>query len=160
MGYWGYKGLESDDGLDIRDFTLGKNIPENCEFKLSEILTLMKKEGDLKDFNDEGIQISYDTYVIALVELFFMFNDNGKFDFGATDEKDSCYKLNGIKKFTADKKSLQFLHEYLVNIKNDIYENKKNHEIIEAIRDSELWDVWQSHLNELIKRLEKEINNI
>ncbi len=49
MGAWGYKALESDEGLDVVDF-LEEHIPENLEFRLSEIIADMKADGFLRRF--------------------------------------------------------------------------------------------------------------
>jgi hypothetical protein len=159
MGAWGYEALESDDGLDVKDF-LEENIPENFEFKLSEIITLMK--GNLLGKNITDIDFKYDNTAMAIVELYFLFKDNGKFSF-YYDEEDEDYggkTLNVIKAFTADKKSLKYLLKYLTEIKNEIPDEEGEHEIVELWKDSEEWENWQKHLNNLIDKLQTEINGL
>jgi hypothetical protein len=149
MGAWGIKALESDIGLDVIDF-LEENIPKNYEFKLSGIIKILKDTGLLgKDFTD--IDSLYDNTAIAVAELYFMFKDTGKIDYENDDETKS---LKNIKAFTADKKSLKYVYKYLMDIKNEVPDKDGEREIVELWRESNYWDEWENHLNELIKRME------
>ncbi|MFF2797484.1 hypothetical protein [Lysinibacillus xylanilyticus] len=55
MGAWGYKPLESDEGLDVVDF-LEDYIHSNLEsnhLELSEVINAMKREGFFGESFDE-----------------------------------------------------------------------------------------------------------
>ncbi|MDR1961939.1 MAG: DUF4259 domain-containing protein [Gracilibacteraceae bacterium] len=69
MGAWGYEALESDEGLDVIDL-LKENIPDNLEYKLSDIISLMK--GNLLGDTMEDIDFLYDNTAIAIAELYFV----------------------------------------------------------------------------------------
>ena len=143
--------------MDVLDF-LEENIPENFEFRLSEILPLMKQDG-LLGKNFEDIDFLYDSCAIALAELFFMFKDNGKYDFPIVfhEEEDSYGTLSDIKSFTADKNSLEYLWKCLTDIKDEVPDTNGRREIVDLWRKSDEWENWQNNLNGLIERIKKEI---
>ena len=51
MGAWGYKPLESDEGLDVVDFLEDyiQNNAESNHIELSEVINAMKREVFLKE---------------------------------------------------------------------------------------------------------------
>ncbi|WP_078129858.1 DUF4259 domain-containing protein [Leptospira alexanderi] len=147
MGSWGIKALESDEGLDVVGF-LKENISDDFEFKLSEIIQLMK--GGLLGNHFEKIDLLYDNSAMALAELYFMFKDKGKLDFGNDDDNDEK-SLCDIRSFAADKNSLQYILKYLMDIKNEISDKDGIREIIELWQDSDSWEDWKNHLKDLFK---------
>jgi hypothetical protein len=98
MGSWGIKALESDAGLDVIDF-LKEHIPENYNLKFSEIITELKRKLLGETFDD--IDYLYDNTAMALVELYFMFKDNGELAYDDENEKKSLRK--NIKKLRRTK---------------------------------------------------------
>jgi hypothetical protein len=151
MGAWGIKALESDNGLDVTD-VLRENIPEDGEFELPKIIQLLKDEGLLaKDFRD--IDFLYDNTAMALTELYLMFQDAGEIDYGGNDEDDEAKSLKRITSFMADKDSLGYVLKCLMDIKNEAPDKDGEREIVELWRDSNHWEEWRKHLDELIKRI-------
>jgi len=151
MGSWGYKALESDGGLDVIDF-LEENIPQNYEFKLSVIIELMKKNGF---FGTSKNEMDLTNGAIALAELYYMFKDNGRFTFEC--DLDNEKTLNDIKSFSAEKNSLEYLLECLLDIKKEITGENEMSDIVELWHDPKDWENWQNNLNELITKLKREI---
>jgi hypothetical protein len=151
MGSWGIKALESDTGLDVIDF-LKEHIPNDLALKFSEIISVMK--GQLLGKNIDEIDFLYDNTAIALAELYFMFKDTGKLNYEDNNNEKS---LKNIKTFTADKESLECILKYLVDIKNNVPDEDGEREIVEIWKESNSWEEWQNHLNELIKRINEEI---
>ena len=155
MGAWGYKALDSDEGLDVIDF-LQNNIPKDYNLKLSKIISQMK--GDLlgKDFED--IDFLYDNTAISIAELYFMFKDKRKLNY--TNEDDKTKSLKNIKTFIANKSSLKYLLKLLRDIKNEIPDEDGEREIIVLWKDSKEWKNWEKNLNKIIERMEEEIRGL
>ena len=155
MGAWGYKALDSDEGLDVIDF-LQDNIPKDYNLKLSKIISQMK--GDLlgKDFED--IDFLYDNTAISIAELYFMFKDKRKLNY--TNEEDKTKSLKNIKTFIASKSSLKYLLKLLRGIKNEIPDEDGEREIIVLWKDSKEWKNWGKNLNKIIERMEEEIRGL
>jgi hypothetical protein len=125
MGAWGYKALESDEGLDVVDF-LENNIPKDYNLKLSKIISQMK--GDLLGKNFKDIDFLYDNTAIAIAELYFMFKDTGKLNY--ENENDNTKSLINIRSFTANKSSLKYLLRLLKDIKNEVPDKDGEREIV------------------------------
>jgi hypothetical protein len=157
MGSWGYKALDSDNGLDVIDF-LEDNIPKDYNLKLSKIISQMKGKLLGKDFDD--IDFLYDNTVMALAELYFNFKDKRKLNY--KNEDDKTKSLTNIISFSANKSSLNYLLKILNKIKKEIPNENTEHEIILLWKDSKegYWKKWERHLNKLIERLIDEINNL
>jgi hypothetical protein len=148
MGSWGIKALESDNGLDVID-CLEEFISGNNEFKLPEIINFLKSNGLLgEDFTE--IDFLYDNTAMAVAELYLMFKDTGKLDYTNDDETRSLEK--NIKSFPADKESLEYILQYLMDIKNEVPDADGEREIVELYNE----EIWQNHLDELIKRINEE----
>ena len=157
MGAWGYKALESDEGLDVVDFMseyISKKPEQQIELTLSELVASMKVDGFFGKNFDE-IEFFYDHSAMALAELYFNFQDNGELEYDNEYEHRNLRKR--IKSFTADKISLEFLRQYLVDIRDEKPEKYGGREIVELWRESKDWDNWKANLMFLIERLEKEI---
>ena len=148
MGSWGYMALESDNGLDVIEF-LNENIPNDLNFKLSEIISDFK--GELLGESFDDIDFLYDNTAIAIAELYFMFKDTNKLDF---DDDDKEMSLKNIITFTANKDSLEYILKYLMDIKNNVPDKKGGREIVELNIDNKEWN---NHLDELILRMNEEI---
>jgi hypothetical protein len=133
-------------GVSVVDLLMG-NIPENLEFKLSEIITLIKNEGGF----GEDIYEDVDTRAIDITELYFMFKE----DYEQFNSYLNENGITGIKKITADNSSLEFLLDYLIYIKDESVPGEEidDEEIKEEIRASESY----KHLCELIEKIKKEI---
>ncbi|MFB6366174.1 DUF4259 domain-containing protein [Paenibacillus elgii] len=153
MGSWGYKALESDEGLDVVDF-LEDYIQNHLDFnhlKLSKIVIAMKNHGFFGETFDD-IDFFYDNSAMALAELYIMYLDNGKFcNIGSEFVK--------VHSFTADEESLKFILRYLTDIRDEVKDADGIREIVELRRDSTSWSEWKSNLELLVNRVEKEITN-
>ncbi|MCL2873063.1 MAG: DUF4259 domain-containing protein [Betaproteobacteria bacterium] len=153
MGAWGYKALESDEGLELIYFLKKKFTDANPDWKLSEIIKALKDEGFFGE-TFEDVDFLFDTDAIALTELYFEFLDNKKFD----DKYDESGSFNKIRSFGSDANSLSFLLRYLKDIRDEVPDEDGIREIIELWKDSESFDKWKTHLLSLIDRLQKTIN--
>lgn len=153
MGAWGYKALESDEGLDVVDFLQGyvQNHLDSNHLKLSEIVTTMKNSGFFGETFDD-IDFFYDTSAMALAELYLMYLDTGRF-------YDAESEFIKVRSFTADEESLKFILRYLTDIRDEVPDADNIREIVELWRDSESWSEWKSNLEFLISRIEKEVTN-
>ncbi|MBH5316328.1 DUF4259 domain-containing protein [Paenibacillus sp. GSMTC-2017] len=152
MGSWGIKALESDEGLDVIDF-LQDNIPDHLSLELTELITLMKEEGLLGKSMAE-IDFYYDNTAMALAELYLMFQETGKLDYGHEDEKKS---LLTIRSFVADAESLRLILHYLTDIRDEVQDEDGIREIVELWRDSPSWEAWREYLEQLIIKIEERI---
>ncbi|MGG1663369.1 DUF4259 domain-containing protein [Brevibacillus sp. NRS-1366] len=153
MGAWGYKALESDEGLDVVDFLQDyiQNHLDSDHLKLSEVVTAMKNRGFFGESFDE-IDFFYDTSAMALAELYFMYLDTGKF-------YDAENEFGKVRSFTADEESLKFILRYVTDIRDEVTDADSIREIVELWRDSKSWSEWKDNLEFLIHRVEKEITN-
>ncbi|MGE7915752.1 DUF4259 domain-containing protein [Lysinibacillus xylanilyticus] len=150
MGAWGYKPLESDEGLDVVDFledyihTLQSN-----HMELSEVINAMKQEGFFGESFDE-VDFFFDISAMALAELYVMYLDTGKLN-DAEDEFEKIHSIN------ADEESLKFIVRYLTDIRDEVPDADGIREIVELWRESECWTEWKSNLEFLLNRVEKEM---
>ncbi|BFH63371.1 hypothetical protein PAJ34TS1_39630 [Paenibacillus azoreducens] len=154
MGSWGYKALESDEGLDVVDFLQDyiQNHLHSNHLKLPEIVTVMKDRGFFGE-NFDDIDFFFDNSAMALAELYVMYLDNGKL----YDAEDEFGKVNS---FTADEESLKFILRCLTDIRDEVPDADGMREIVELRRDSESWTEWKSNLEFLIHRFEQEIASL
>ncbi|OXS74427.1 hypothetical protein B1B04_09975 [Lysinibacillus sp. KCTC 33748] len=151
MGAWGYKPLESDEGLDVVDF-LEDYIHSNLEsnhLELSEVINAMKRKGFFGESFDD-IDFLFDISAMALAELYVMYLDTGKLN----DAEDKFEKIHSI---NADEESLKFILRYLTDIRAEVPDADGIREIVEIWRESECWIEWKSNLEFLFSRVEKEI---
>ncbi|MGA3598962.1 DUF4259 domain-containing protein [Lysinibacillus agricola] len=150
MGAWGYKPLESDEGLDVVDFledyihTLQSN-----QMELSEVINAMKQEGFFGESFDE-VDFFFDISAMALAELYVTYLDTGKL-YDAEDEFEKIHSIN------ADEESLKFIVRYLTDIRDEVPDADGIREIVELWCESECWTEWKSNLEFLINRVEKEM---
>jgi len=104
MGAWGYKSLESDEGLDVVDFLedyIQNNLKSN-HIELSEVITAMKREEFFGESFDET-DFVFDISAMTLAELYVMYLDTGKL----YDGEDDFEKIQSI---NADEESLKLNH--------------------------------------------------
>jgi hypothetical protein len=157
MGAWGYKALESDDGLDVvdvlADYVYEKPASDTA-LSLSDVIKVMKDKGFFHEDID-AIHFTYDFSAMALAELYFSFLDSGELDFDDEDEQKSLRER--VKSFTADTASFEFLLSYLTGMRDEKPDEDGNRDSVILWRESERWDEWNTHLLFLIERLEKEI---
>jgi hypothetical protein len=153
MGAWGFKALESDEGLDVIDF-LEALYNNKDKLILSQIISGLLNKGFLSpDMNE--IDFFYDNTAMSLAELFLMFKEEGALNY---DNEADNLSLRNKKFFEADKKSLEFILQYLIDIKNEKPEEDGTRETVELWRDSDSFEEWKVHLNYLIEGLNKELN--
>ena len=156
MGAWGHKALESDEGLDVVDFIrdyVSSNYPNNepVNLTLSELINLMKADGFFGETFEE-IDFYFDHSAMALAELFLMFKNTGQLKY--EDEEDESMNLKKrVKSFSGDKKSFEFLLQYLMDIKNEVPDADGEREIVELWKDSDVYQEWNENLNDLIKQI-------
>ncbi|MFC9540026.1 DUF4259 domain-containing protein [Lysinibacillus sp. NPDC056959] len=151
MGAWGYKPLESDEGLDVVDFLEDyiQNNAESNHIELSEVINAMKLEGFLGKSFDE-IDFLFDISAMALAELYVMYLDTGKL-YDAEDEFEKIHSIN------VDEESLKFILRYLNDSRAEVPDADGIREIVVLWRESECWIEWKSNLEFLYNRVEKEI---
>ena len=153
MGAWGFKALESDEGLDVIDF-LEALYNNKDKLILSQIISGLLNKGFLSpDMNE--IDFFYDNTAMSLAELFLMFKEEGALNY---DNEADNLSLRNEKFFEADKKSLEFILQYLIDIKNEKPEEDGTRETVELWRDSDSSEEWKVPLNYLIEGLNKELN--
>jgi Domain of unknown function (DUF4259) len=160
MGAWGYKALESDEGLDVvdflQDYTSARPEPEQLNLTLSELIDAMTKEGFFgKDFDD--IDFYHDHSAMALAELYVMFQDTRTTGLWKYDNE--YRNLKRIRSFKGDTDSFTFLSHYLKAIKDEADHEGDKREIVELWRTSDGWNEWIAHLNTLMDRFNLEISN-
>ncbi|MDR6923378.1 MULTISPECIES: DUF4259 domain-containing protein [Chryseobacterium] len=161
MGAWGYKALESDEGLDVVDFIRDyaeTKYPGNVQIdlKLSEVINALK-EADFFGKTWAEIDFFYDHSAMALAELYLMFKETGELDY--PDEENETRDLKKrIQSFTGDTASFDFLLGYLTDIKNGVPDEDGEREIVELWKDSDVYNEWEENLTGLIAGLKAENN--
>ena len=150
MGAWGVKALESDNGLDII-YILESFYFKKTELTLSEIIAKLINEGFLSN-NRDDIDFLYDNTIVSLAELIFMFKENGELDYDNEDEKIS---LRNKTHFHSDKKSLEFILQFLKDIKNEKPDVDGQREYVELWKESDSYEKWKQHIEHLITELIK-----
>lgn len=161
MGAWGYKALESDEGMDvidfIRDYTETK-YPGNgpVDLKLSEVITALKEAGFFGETLEE-VDFFYDHSAMALAELYLMFQKTGALNY--PDEEDETRDLKKrIRSFTGESEDFNFLLRYLTDIKNEVPDEYGEREIAELWKDSDVYNEWLENLTLLIDGLQEKNN--
>lgn len=160
MGAWGYKALDSDQGLDVVDFIqefVSSKYPNTdpIDLTLSEIISSMKEDSFFGETFDD-IDFYYDNSAMALTELYLMFKTTGELDY--EDEEDETKDLKKrIKTFTGDQTSFGFLLQFLTDIKNEVPDEDGTREIVELWKESDYYIKWEENLNILIEGLKAEM---
>ncbi|HBT71925.1 MAG TPA: hypothetical protein DEB37_06510 [Lysinibacillus sp.] len=151
MGAWGYKALESDEGLDVVGFLQDfmKHHKESSQITLWSIVQMMKNKGFFGD-NFEDIDFFYDISAMALAELYCQYLDTGQI-YGYENKNVQVH-------WTANEDSLTFILQYLKDIQDEKPDQHGGREMTELWRESESWLEWQSNLAYLIQRIEQEIS--
>lgn len=153
MGAWGYKALESDEGLDVVAFLqeFMEQQKESNEITLSGIIQAMKQQG-LFGKTFEEIDFFYDISAMALAELYSQYLNTGTI-YGQE-------RKGGEIQWVADEGSLTFLLRYLQDIRDEIPDQHGSREIVELWQESKSWPDWQSNLAYLIQTMEQEISRL
>ncbi|MDR2234941.1 MAG: DUF4259 domain-containing protein [Chryseobacterium sp.] len=159
MGAWGYKALESDEGLDLVDFVrdyVETKYPGNepVGLKLSELKDSLKEAGFFGETFSDG-DFFYDHSAMALSELYLMFKETGELNYPYEDDENRDLKKR-VKSFTGDQSSFEFLLRYLTDIINEVPDQDGEREIVELWKDSDMYSEWQENLTHLIHGLEAE----
>ena len=156
MGAWGYKALESDDGLDVIDF-LRVHISKSTDWKMSEIITAMRANGFFGE-TFEDIAYYYDNSAMALAELYITFNDDGKLHYRDENAPDGL-AFGKLRSFTADTESLRFLLRYLTDIRDEVPDKDGMRESADLWQEYESYGAWKAHVLSLFDRLQQAIEN-
>lgn len=159
MGCWGITAFESDDGLDALSF-VRHNLPEDGKLKLEKIVDTMRQdEWSVPDATD-GLS---HTGPMTLAEIIVKFEDRdiGDLDY---DEEWAAHdnKFSGVKSFTANKESIEWLRDYLSDTLKYAKENAEfraknsNDEWDQrgGWREDEDWLGWQDHMSTLVSRMD------
>ncbi len=149
MGAWGFKALESDEGLDVTDF-LERLYKGKTTMVLSEIISAMIEEEFLTD-DRQNIDFFFDNSAMAVAELVVMFYENQELDY---DHEEEDLSLRNKKVFEFDVKSLEYLLTCLNDIKDEKPDEDGERECVELWRDSDNFEEWKNHLSSLIVKLE------
>lgn len=153
MGAWGYKALESDEGLDVLGFLqdLINQHNESKQLLLRDSIQAMKNQGFFGE-TFEDIDFFYDMSAMALAEFYIHYLDTGQF-YGNDSNGANIH-------MTADKSSLTFILRYLKDIRDDVPDQNGSRELVELWSESQSWPEWQANLANLIERMEQEISHL
>ncbi|MGK4115156.1 DUF4259 domain-containing protein [Lysinibacillus capsici] len=153
MGAWGYKALESDEGLDVvaflREFM--EQHKESNQLTLSDIVQAMKQQGFFGK-TLEDIDFFYDISALALAELYSQYLDTGTI-YGQESKDEQI-------QWVVDESSLTFILRYLQDIRDEVPDQHGSREIVELWQESKSWPEWQSNLDYLIQTVEQAINRL
>ena len=151
MGSWGIKALESDTGLELIYLLKTEYLPKHKKLTLCGLIGFLKEEGFLGESMRE-IDFLYDNTAIALAELYFEWQETGKLNY---DDEDSTV-WSSITEFTASATARKDLFRRLRDIKNQVPDEDGEREIVELWKESDDWELWDKHLDSLMKLLEQE----
>ncbi|MDJ0365728.1 DUF4259 domain-containing protein [Hymenobacter sp. H14-R3] len=159
MGAWGFKALDSDNGLDVVDsieeyISIKYPNSQQITLTLSEILSFLK--GSLFGQSFEEVDFLYDNSSMALTELYLLFKTTGSLPYENEDDETKNLKTRVIE-FIGDEKSFFFLLQYLEDIQNNVPDEDGEREIVELWKKSKNYDKWSENLNALIKGLKEEL---
>lgn len=162
MGAWGFRALESDNGLDAVECIcnyISTKYPDNeqVSLTLAELLISFKEEGLLSQTSNE-IDFLYDNSAMSLTELYLTFRITGRLPYENEEDKTKDLK-NRVAEFIGDKKSFHFLLQHLTDIKNEIPDKDSEREIVELWRESNQYSKWTENLDKLIEGLKAEMGN-
>lgn len=147
MGSWGYKALESDEGLDILDF-FSQYTERHHNLQLGAVISAFQEEGFLAE-TDDDIDFLYDKTAIALSEIYISYQSDGKFLYGDKKLK--------IESFRATKNDLQLLIIFLQDILKGKPDKDGDREYLELYQNV---NGWIEHMNYLITSLDNTISNM
>lgn len=152
MGAWGITAFESDAGLDVVD-AIRKSLPEDGRLTLQTILESVKTS-QWRELTDPKLGNSH-TSPLAVTELIFRIQDG---NYSSLDYEDALSqedkKFKDLSSFTADKESLLWLKDYLIE---DLAAARNNAALPFNPNNGwfhrEDWEGWQSHMESVIERL-------
>lgn len=154
MGAWGIFTLESDEGMDVaaylRDFV--DESEDRGNLSLSNVIEALK-ENELLSNTTKDIDYYYDQTALTLAELYVLFNERTAFELDEEAKLEIEDLFDSIESFNADKSSLKFLAEHLMDIKNEVPDEEGQRDVVELWRESEYFEEWQQHLDFLIAKL-------
>ena len=148
MGVWGITAFESDAELDVLD-KIRNRLPKDGRLTLKSILEDIHEWGEIVD-----PQLGYSpTCPLLVAELIFKIQDN---DYSAVDyewEKENP-KFQELLSFTADKKSLLWLRDYLKENLAAARNNAANPaNPYNGWYKQKHWEEWQRHMETMIERM-------
>lgn len=97
----------------------------------------------------------YDNSAMAVAELYLEWIDNGKLNYRHSED-DEKFSFVDVTKILAENNSLDFLLRYLYEIRNEVENKQTEREIVELWKESDFWNEWKLHLDNLINGLEKQ----
>lgn len=151
MGCWGITAMESDTGLDAIGF-ISRNLPVNGKVSLDEMIEAL--QNDSWNRPPEPTWGQKHTSLMAVVELMVMFLDKDVKSLDYEEEEDTEYKKFGsVHSFTASKKAVQYLRDYLaktLQCAREEAEVRKWGGWFEEVN----WIGWQEHMEALTGRLD------
>ena len=151
MGSWGIKALESDTGLELIYLLKTEYLPKHKKLTLGGLIGFLFFLCFLGESMRE-IDFLYDNTAIALAELYFEWQETGKLNY---DDEDSTV-WSSITEFTASATARKDLFRRLRDIKNQVPDEDGEREIVELWKESDDWELWDKHLESLMKLLEQE----
>jgi len=160
MGCWGITAFESDAGLDAAGF-IRDNLPEDGKLELGKIIEAMRQD----EWNAPPYAALGESHTgpMALAEIMVKFLDRDISDLDYDEEwAKGDNKFSSVTSFTATRKSVQWLRDYL----SDTLKNAKENATSRAKygnsewdkqggwREKKKWHGWQNHMSTLVSRLD------
>jgi len=152
MGSWGYKALESDEGLDVM-YDFQEYVKEHKAVILDDFLEFLRAETALGKSRDD-IDFYYDNTLMVIAELYTTFKENGKIMNGDEVLDISSFSVriepDGM---ILRSKVLNFLIEGLDDIYNSVPDESGSREYSELNREGRLCSEWEAHILKLKEKL-------
>ena len=159
MGSWGYKALESDEGLDFLE-VFKVYVKKNKSIKLEYFIEHLQREGLLGKDRDD-VDYIYDNSLVALAEVYIAVKENKHLfeyqreiaidSFSVIQEADCEQSIPLLRN-----KTLAYLIDYI----NDILNAKEDVDDIREYwalhQNGNFTKVWEEHLLDLKRKLSYE----
>ena len=153
MGCWGITAFESDAGLDAVDL-IRRNLPDDGKLEAKQVIELLKS--DIWCAPPDTADGESHTSPMAFAELMVKFLDR---DMDGLDDKDVYFfegpKFSTLTSFTADRKSLQWVHDYLMHTLKYSREDAACGKKWGGWFRERDWINWQTHMEQLIGRMDQ-----
>lgn len=144
MGSWGYKALQSDEGLDIKDY-FDSYVAKNQNVNLCSLINMYIEKGFLPK-SPEAIEFLFDKTYVAIAELLIEFKENKTIKF----ENESLE----IHDFTFEEKDILYLIKNLEDILNGVPDEDGIREYTELFKKVK---GWKGHVQSLLMSLKMEL---
>jgi len=151
MANWGYKALESDEGLVLAEY-FGRYAEAHPDIKMGELMEDFQEEGFLPEDLDD-INYYYDKYMVGLAELFLEYKAFEEMK----EEETVDPRFKNIHSFTIESQDAVYMVQFLKDIMDEVPDRDGKRQYKLAYKNM---NGWKQHMADIMEVLIEIANNV